>query len=109
MKAKELLERYARINEMRTKELKIQGKTIEATLMCGISGIFKIYLYKDFAIVDAGRNKLVMGEKHGFRKLVSKYISLPYQKKEDQPVIEKEMRALAQDIKDGKVKSDTLE
>lgn len=83
------------VSEMRTKDLKVGGKTVEAVLLAGGPG-FKIYHASgvDGVILALGRKQFVVAESDPDFKTVMQYVNLKYQKLSDQEAIKQEFKKL---------------
>jgi hypothetical protein len=84
------IEAYGRRENMRTKNLKIEGKEVEAILIAGGPG-FKIYSVSGISgwVIAKGNRNIVSSD-----PIVSKYVNLRYQPIQDQDSVKAEFTKL---------------
>ena len=86
------------VSEARTKNLKIDGKEIEAILMAGGSG-FKIYSHDGKAILSLGRKHHVFSDSDPQMKTIMAYVNLRYQPASSQEMIKNNFMELISSLK----------
>lgn len=87
-----------KLEEMRTKEIKIDGKTVEAVLMAGGYGA-KIYSVADGIVLSIGRKNHVLKENTPEYKKVIDYVNIKYQDVSKHEQIKKDFQDLVGGLK----------